>query len=74
MTDKDENDDDNVWNASAVILDIDSGFSCQNYIDSHSHFLNFILICHVNVLSLLHKDFSSTLATHIIICCPCIKS
>lgn len=26
--DKDENDDDNVWNASAVILDIDSGFSC----------------------------------------------
>lgn len=23
--DKDENDDDKVWNASAVILDIDSG-------------------------------------------------
>lgn len=23
--DKDENEDDNVWNASAVILDIDSG-------------------------------------------------
>lgn len=51
---EDENDDDNVWNASAVILDIDSGvlnetFFCQNYNkDNHSKFLKLILICHVS--------------------------
>lgn len=58
--DEDYNNDDNVWNASAVILDIDSGvlhedlswfwfrfFSfLKNYIKQPTFKL--ILICHVN--------------------------
>lgn len=54
--DEDENNDDNVWNAAGVILDIDSGmlneiiylfffFSWQNYYMSNTHrqFLKLIL-------------------------------
>lgn len=41
---EDENNDDNVWNASAVIMDIDSG--ALN--DGPSQFLKLILICHEN--------------------------
>lgn len=51
---KEETDDDeDVWNASAVILDIDSGvlngiYFIYIYILSHSQFLKFTLICHLN--------------------------
>lgn len=50
---EDGNDDENVWNASAVILDIDSGvlneiFFANIISNSHSQFLKLILICHVS--------------------------
>lgn len=41
---EDENKDDNVWNASAVILDIDSGVLNHG----QSQFLELILICHAS--------------------------
>lgn len=51
--DKDENEDDEVWNASAVILDIDSGaprvtvgdtfLSAEMIMNGRSQFFNFII-------------------------------
>lgn len=56
---EEDNDDKNVWNASAVILDIDSGvlkemcfflyFSLALHNNS-SQFVKFTLICHINGL------------------------
>lgn len=53
-----DDDDENVWNASAVILDIDSGapedissffwISFCFLLNSHSQFGRFTFICHVN--------------------------
>lgn len=60
----DENDDENVWNASAVILDIDSGvlFFCQSV-----SVFDVNLSCErgLNLLHLLQNGFQSSFScTH----------
>lgn len=65
---EDENDDDKVWNASAVILDIDSGtprvavgdtfLSAEMILNGRSQFFNFI----INLVTLASRDERETVA------------
>lgn len=65
---EDENDNDKVWNASAVILDIDSGtprvavgetfLSAEMILNGRSQFFNFI----INLVTLASRDEWETVA------------